>query len=436
MKFSNLALLGAATLAVAQPQHAHNHAHKHKRGTVTTTAPGPIVTVYELNGLDVSWEDVEKGIADGKYILVGEEVASATTTSILSTSSVPSTSTAASTSVAPIVAIEKPVTTSSSSSSSSSSTSVKVTPTSSTTPVAVKTTSTSAAAAATTSASSGTSSGDTSSEFPSGTIKCSQFPSAYGPVAADWLGLGGWTGIQSTPDYSILDTAISYIETAISGSSCTTNSFCSYACPAGTQKSQWPSAQGSTGQSIGGLYCNSKGYLELSNTDEKSLCISGTGGVQVKSTLSQNALICRTDYPGTESETIALNVAPGATEPLTCPDASTYYQWEGSHTSAQYYINNQGLTEGQACIWGESGSDAGNWAPVNAGVGRGTDGITYISLFPNSPTNPDGVLNYSITITGASGECSYSGGKYYGTGGVESATGCTVSIPFILTCFS
>jgi hypothetical protein len=152
----------------------------------------------------------------------------------------------------------------------------------------------------------------------------------------------------------------------------------------------------------------------------------------VKNTLSKNVCVCRTDYPGTESETVALNVAAGATEPLTCPDAKTYYKWEGAQTSAQYYINNQGLQEKDACNWLDSASNAGNWAPVNCGVGRGTDGVTYISLFPNSPTNPDGVLDFSVKITGGSADCSYSNGKYYGNNGVESPTGCTVRLSLIL----
>jgi len=62
------------------------------------------------------------------------------------------------------------------------------------------------------------------------------------------------------------------------------------------------------------------------------------------------------------------------------------------------------------------------------GVGRGTDGVTYISLFPNAPTNPDGVLDFSIDIVGdLSGKCSYSNGKYYTQNG-ESSSGCTVGV--------
>lgn len=160
----------------------------------------------------------------------------------------------------------------------------------------------------------------------------------------------------------------------------------------------------------------------------KQICTAGVGNVQAKNTLSKNVAICRTDYPGTESETVALNVTPGSTVEVTCPDASSYYTWGGAATSAQYYINPSGYSVDDACVWGSSGTNLGNWAPVNMGVGKGLSGMTYISLFPNAPTNPDGVLDFNIKITGGvSGSCSYSGGTYY-SNGVASATGCTVSV--------
>ena len=422
MKFSQIALLSAATLAVAQP---HNHAHRHpaRHGSpvegrdaaaVTQTVPGPIVTVYELNGQDISYDEVEAGLKSGKYILIGDTI-STVIPAPTSTSTTPSSTPTHSTSEAAQF-FQKP------SSSSVAPTPTYVAPTTSAAPAPAKT-----SAAASSSSSSG---GNVDAEFPSGTIPCSTFPSEYGAVYVDWLGLEGWLGVQQVPNFNFgVDSAISYIETAISGSGgCTKNSFCSYACPAGYQKSQWPSAQGNTGQSIGGLYCNSDGMLELSRSSVPQICISGTGGVQVTNNLSKNVAICRTDYPGTESETVPLNTEPGQTYQLTCPDASTYYTWEGSATSAQYYINPSGTSVGDACQWGSAGSNIGNWAPVNCGVGKGTDGTTYISLFQNAPTNPTGTLDFSIKITGGvSGECSYSGGQFYNNG-VVSSTGCTVSL--------
>lgn len=423
MKFTAIALVGAATLVVAQP---HNHAHHHagKRGSpvqgrdasVTTTVPGPVVTVYELNGETISWADVQAGLASGKYVLVGDTlssvapvVASTPTPSATPTPTASSTPSATSTESSSVVKaaqlIEKPTTSAASTTTSSEASK--------------------SSAASTSSSSSTSSSGDVDAEFPSGTIPCSTFPSAYGAVYLDWLNLGGWSGIQNVPGYS---TSASSIVTLVTGSGgCTKNSFCSYACPAGYQKSQWPKAQGSTGQSIGGLYCNGDGMLELSRTTSKQLCTAGAGNVKVTNKLSKNVAICRTDYPGTESETIPLNTQPGKTYEVTCPVASDYYIWEGKSTSAQYYINPSGASVSDACVWGSAGTNLGNWAPVNMGVGKSSSG-TFISLFQNAPTNTDGVLDFNIAITGGvSGKCEYKNGKFY-SNDVVSATGCTVGV--------
>ncbi|KAF4635180.1 hypothetical protein G7Y89_g2918 [Cudoniella acicularis] len=436
MKFSRIALLGAATLAVAQP---HHHAHRHvgKRGSpveargasVTTTVAGPVVTVYKLNGVFLSWADVEAGISSGKYVLVGDQLSSAQptaaptpatsapATSAPSTTATPTPSSIPSTSLAPTP----------SSSSILAAQFVEIASTSTTpssTPVAATTSPKAAVTTATSSSSSSSSSGTgLTASFPNGATTCDTFPSAYGAVYIDWLNLSGWTGVQNVPGYT-KGQSISDIVTGSGG--CTKNSFCSYACPAGYQKSQWPTDQGSTGQSVGGLYCNSEGYLELSR-DVSQLCIAGSGNVQVQNTLSKNVAICRTDYPGTESETIPLNTEPGQTYEVTCPIASEYYIWEGKSTSAQYYINPSGASVEDACQWGSAGTNLGNWAPVNMGVGTTSAG-TFISLFPNSPTNPDGTLDFNIAITGGvSGTCEYKNGQYYNDG-VVSATGCTVGV--------
>lgn len=121
---------------------------------------------------------------------------------------------------------------------------------------------------------------------------------------------------------------------------------------------------------------------------------------------------------------------------MTNPVSADYYTWENLATTAQYYVNPSGYGPDDACIWGSSGTNLGNWAPVNIGTGVGSGGITYISVFPNSPTNPDGVLDFDIKITGDyNGDCSYTGGKYY-SDGVESATGCTVSSCYFLRSIS
>jgi hypothetical protein len=417
MKFSRIALLGTATLVVAQPHnHVHRHAARHGspiqgRDTVTVTTVDPaVVTLYELDGLFLDWSVVEAGLKSGIYVLMGDKISTVIPASSSTPTPTPSSSVA--------VFFQEPA-------SSTTPTSTYVAPTTTAAPPPAAT-STTKAPAATTSASTGN-----WPDFVSGTVQCSEFPSEYGPVAADWLGLDGYTGVQIVNSDFVLgvSAAISYISTGTSGNGCTPGSFCSYGCPAGYQKSQWPASQGETGQSIGGLYCNSNGYLELSREAYPQLCTPGTGSVFVKNTLGSgdNVAICRTDYPGTESETIALNVLPGTTDSLTCPDANTYYVWENSATSAQYYVNPAGTSVADACIWGEVGGNTGNWAPVNIGVGKATTGETFISMFPNSPTNTYGKLNFNIEIDGGvSGKCTYEDGVFYSNGAVSS-TGCTVS---------
>ena len=134
-------------------------------------------------------------------------------------------------------------------------------------------------------------------EFPDGEIDCSIFPSEYGPIEVEWANLNGWSGIQYV---TVEGDAATHIVTAVpGGKGCIPGAMCSYACPPGYQKSQWPSTQGATGQSIGGIQCNANGKLSLTNPDlSKTLCIKGTGATHVQNKLSSNAAICRTDYPG------------------------------------------------------------------------------------------------------------------------------------------
>jgi SUN family beta-glucosidase len=166
------------------------------------------------------------------------------------------------------------------------------------------------------------------SEFPDGEIDCGTFPSEYGALAVDYLGLEGWIGIQHV---TIANDFVQDIVTGIKGEGCVDGAMCSYACPPGYLKAQWPSIQGATGQSVGGLEC-SGGKLKLTNPGlSKSLCIKGTGGVQATNKASGVVSICRTDYPGTESETVPIVVQPGETEELACPDSDTYYKWKGGY---------------------------------------------------------------------------------------------------------
>ncbi|CAI4216435.1 unnamed protein product [Parascedosporium putredinis] len=247
--------------------------------------------------------------------------------------------------------------------------------------------------------------------FPSGSIPCTQFPSDYGAIPISYLDTNGWAGIQRCPTYRKGDSAISYIETAVKGDGC---------------KTQWPSAQGATLQSIGGLYCNSDGFLELTRPEHPTLCELGAGGVFIQNDLDQVVSTCRTDYPGTESMVIPTVLQPGEKQPLTNPDSSSYYVWNNKATTAQYYVNKKGVSVEDGCLWDSSSNhdERGNWAPINIGTGRSTDGITYLSIFPNSPTTT-AKLDFNIKITGdVSIECELRNGVY--TNG--NANGCTTAI--------
>lgn len=415
--FFNLGLVTVAvTGAVAQHQHQHAHLHPARAAAVTETVPGPMVTVYELDGKVISYDAVQAGLKNGIYVLVGN---------VISSVSVPPPTT-----VAPPPAPETP---SSAAVFLQSSTIVPV-PTTTAAPPPPPPSSVVAPVSSSVPSSGGA--GDVNADFPSGTIPCSTFPSAYGAVPVNGLGMMGWIGIQNTPNYAPGADAISYIETAISGSGCTENSFCSYACPPGYQKSQWPSAQGNTGQSIGGLYCNTDGMLELARDSVSQICIPGIPGIQVTNNIGSNVAFCRTDYPGTESETVPLDTQPGTTLAVSCPDSADYYEWNNLPTTAQWYINPAGVSVDDACQWGSSAENYGNWAPINMGCGKDASGNTFLSLFPNTPTTTNTYLSFSVQITGSgvSGDCSYSGGTFYQDGS-ELSTGCTVSSALHLILF-
>ncbi|KAI4659927.1 uncharacterized protein J4E79_005729 [Alternaria viburni] len=211
-------------------------------------------------------------------------------------------------------------------------------------------------------------------EFPNGKIRCTEFPYGYGALPIAHEGLGGWSGIQD-PQYSGGD-GFDDITTVPKGSCsdgtcCTSGSFCSYGCPNPYLKASFPSIQGRTGQSVGGLYCNEDGFLEMADGKiANTLCVQGSKhmGVKVQNKLSKSVSFCRTDYPGTESMTFPVTVGPGETGFLANPDQQKYFFWQGKKTSAQYYVNKQGVPEDEACTWGTEMGGKGNWAPAVFGT--------------------------------------------------------------------
>lgn len=430
MKFQNtVAALATAGLATA---HGHGHAHAHKRATEIETVSVPGSVVYDFVVMDpskpggpqsISIKEACEGLANHEFEWLDAAVAAACPSSSSSTAAPTSTSTSVPTTtatVAPAILQE---------------TSAVITPASSTSTAEPTSSSTTAAAATSKSSSSGTS-GATglTADFPDGEIDCGDFPSAYGAIALDYLGFGGYSGIQYV---TVLDDLISHIDTAITGDECHHGAMCSYACPPGYQKSQWPDTQGSKGESVGGLECKTDNKLYLTNKNHKQLCIPGVGGVHVKNKMSDHVAVCRTDYPGTEAETVPLAASPGAIHDLTCPDGDDYFTWGGKVTSAQYYVNPKGVSTEKGCQWGDGSEPIGNWAPINLGVGYTKSG-KFLSIFPNTPTTTK-PLDFNVKLEGdnLSDECRYEGGKFYDSKGpISDNSGCTVSFSSQATQFA
>ncbi|KAI0391679.1 beta-glucosidase-domain-containing protein [Xylariaceae sp. FL0594] len=438
----NLAIAASfGSVAVAQPRHHHGHQHLHKRDNspvekreIVTTYVAATVTQYMLGTKEVPAEEATAGLDKGLFVVVGESTptfappapAAPTPTSSkedgiflqVSTSSTSSTTTTTTTS-----------STSTTSSSTTTSSSVPTTtpePTTSTTSTSTPAPTSTQSTEPVTYPTNGAKGID--ADFPDGELDCDTFPSDYGALPLDYLGLGGWSGLQFTPNFhSLKDSFISFIETGVAKPSGQTG-FYSYACPEGYVKSQWPKAQGNTGQSIGGLYCNSNGKLELTRGDvSKKLCEKGIPGISIKNKMSIGTSVCRTDYPGTENMVIPLDATPGGTFQLANIASNNYYVWQGKSTTLQYYVNKKGVMAEKGCRWvcDEDPEGCGNWAPINIGVGQADSGETFLSIFPNAAVS-QAVLDFNIDISGDNnGECYY----HVGEGFAGSSKGCTTGIP-------
>ena len=283
----SLSLATAGPLAFAQP-HRHQHRHEHRHAEKRT--PGT-KTVYELNGTPVPEDVVQQGLRDGSLVVVHGSLQSKSSSSSTppTTTETPTPTVTSSESVNVPNSTSSTTTVSSTSSSSSSSTSASAS-------ASANTDSNQSQQPSNKISTSDQSSSGVDRDFPDGQIDCSQFPSDYGAVPIPWTDLGGWTGLQKVT-YTADGNAISDITTMKTGP-CGDGMMCSYACPTGYQKGQWPKAQGLTKQSVGGIECKN-GKLHLpGGADSKKLCIAGVGGVKVHNTIGKPIAVCRTDYPG------------------------------------------------------------------------------------------------------------------------------------------
>lgn len=276
MKFNTVALTlaTAGSLVTAQHHHQHRH-HQHKREDVVESSA--TVVQYELDGKPISLKQVCAGLADNTLKFANNDHPTGICDN-LSSAAAPASTPELTSAFAPAQFIEL------------SSVVTSATPTSASSSETVQT-----PAASSSSASSSSTATGLDADFPDGELDCSTFPSEYGAIPLDYLKLGGWSGIQYV---SYAGNFINDIVTAVAGDTCKDGAMCSYACPPGYQKSQWPSTQGATGQSVGGIECRN-GKLHLTNPSlSKKLCIPGVGGVHVQNTLGETVAVCRTDYPG------------------------------------------------------------------------------------------------------------------------------------------
>jgi hypothetical protein len=296
----------ASLVALTAAKPPHNHAHRRVPGLLNLPsqpdralyAPAPVQTIilYELNGHFISEEEARLGIANGTLMWGNDGVLSTSTrrTVVLPTAAPASFQQKPSITTKEIVQVstQEPV-------RRPEATPIVVAPSASPVPAL---------------ASPPDSPKDLidqngycaecGNEFPNGKIPCSKFPYGFGAMPLAYEGLGGWSGIQD-PGYRGGD-GFDYIRTVVKGSCsdgscCTAGTYCSYGCPNPYLKLSFPKKQGRTGQTVGGLYCNSEGMLEMADGSiGKTLCGRGSSRVTVKvhNRLTKPVSICRTDYPG------------------------------------------------------------------------------------------------------------------------------------------
>lgn len=243
-------------------------------------------------------------------------------------------------------------------------------------------------------------------EFPDGQISCSKLPTEYGAVKIDQLQNEGWSGIQKVAGYPLGHNRILDVANKATGG-CTPGHMCSYACPPGQQKTQWPEGQPENGVSVGGLYCNSDNTLRLTRPSSKQLCEDGVGGIYVENKLDQVVVLCRTDYPGTEGMVIPHRVEPKSTRTrLSSPSKEKYYHHQGMGTSAQHYLNMAGVDVKDACVWNNDDpallSVTGDNSPAIIGAGNAfsASGSNLHENWPGISRNPKtkGSLNYAVEV--------------------------------------
>ncbi|CAD6499244.1 BgTH12-04895 [Blumeria graminis f. sp. triticale] len=223
--------------------------------------------------------------------------------------------------------------------------------------------------------------------------------------------------------------------------SCSSGSYCPYACPSGQVMAQWnPQATSYTyPQSMdGGLYCDRDGQVKKP-FPEKPYCVPGTGGVVAHNKVGKGVSFCQTVLPGNEAMLIPTHVEE--MENLAVPGTNYWCK-----SAAHYYINPPGVAAEDACVWGDGSKPIGNWSPYVAGANTDTSGQTFVKVGWNpiytgsslSKTPP----SFGVKIVCESGGCNGTpcgiDPSAHGVGSVQSAneaTGagganfCVVTVP-------
>jgi SUN family beta-glucosidase len=137
-----------------------------------------------------------------------------------------------------------------------------------------------------------------------GVVPCNVVPEEFGAMPVHWVTPTGWASVQipEGPAWDRSGTVMGYgnVRTDPSGQ-CVEGAYCSYNCPMGAVKTQWPDdhLQPANGASLGGLLCRN-GFLHRSNLRYDNLCSTGTDKMRavIRNRMSRNVAICRTNYPG------------------------------------------------------------------------------------------------------------------------------------------
>jgi hypothetical protein len=301
MKLLVIVTLAAVTVpALAQP---HHHVHSHLRRALTKReyvepavylpAPVETVVVYELDGRPISEDEVRQGLQNGTLVWGDDgKISSSIATPIATPPPEPVTLNEPEPTSALHPIEESPAIITTPSSNPVPEQKPSPAPASTPAPLASEPSEPSGPCP------------DCDKEFPNGKYSCDVFPTGYGAVSLTNEGLGGWSGIQE-PRYRQADGFDDIMTvptgTCNDGICCTPGRYCSYSCPNPYLKMSFPKLQGKTKQSVGGLYCNENGKLEMADGSiGKTLCGKGSDEmtVKVQNKLSQSVSICRTDYPG------------------------------------------------------------------------------------------------------------------------------------------